>query len=479
MANKVALRSRKIAVHGSTRLIPGVILISGEEIQSVESYTAVWTKQEVGQEYEVRDVGEKVVFPGLVDLSVSIREEKLLDQSWKAIQGGVCVLALDSPPRGAESFTDCVFTSKSSLTTLQAALPTSTHLVISPLQPAPSRQQEDLDDFDIYTGTSTETSPENSPISRIPAVLPKNSSKIQPFSLFPEIPRQILPVVKQRTSISAIFQRIEQEKHLIKPEIPRKCSFQPTISPLIPQNDSLEADFSSFRQHNQRYNLSKERENIDKICAIASKNSAVRVLIAPVSSSSVIPESSPGNVVYGTAVSYIAFSYPDQVKPEDPLWKCVPPVREPDVRTQLIHSLLHTSTIHSITSHHQSQVLPGKYLCSFHQASDGVMTLGYSLQAVWTVMKASAKLEDEERVLTSLAEYMATRPAQWLGLQRGRIEAGCKADLVVWDPWTATCSSPHPLNPYTGLALLGQVHEVYLRGVRVQSSAPFGRIPHN
>lgn len=471
MASKIALRSRKVAWAGGKALKPGVILLSGSLIDSVLPYNAVLLTQPIPSTYVLQDLADLVVFPGLIDLGAEIERGQLLEQSFRAVQGGVCVLAMANVPEGEATYVDCVEVGKCGVEEVGKVLEAGHRLIVAPLEPV-KRREEDLDDFCVYTeGSSPETS-SHSPEPCLP-VSPKGN--ILPFSLYPQELPAVFTCRKRKTSISDVFEELESGKYAVSPcTVSKDTSKQQTL-PTGKAEIGLEMDFSAFRLHSQRYSLARERANIAAICRIASQFPSIPVLVSPISSPSVLPQAYPPHLSFATAVPYLSFSFPDQVKPEDPLWKCIPPIRDSDSRLSLQTCVLSASFPLILTSFHQSQHLVRKYLCSFSQAAEGLMTLGYGLQAVWTSLKGKWK-ESEESLLQLVAESMATRPADWLGLRRGRLAAGYAADILVWDPWTAADLTNGPLDPYAGLLLYGRVCEVYLRGALVYSQAGIAQI---
>jgi allantoinase len=91
-------------------------------------------------------------------------------------------------------------------------------------------------------------------------------------------------------------------------------------------------------------------------------------------------------------------------------------------------------------------------------------------------------------VLEEVARWMSAGPAELAGLARkGAIAEGMDADLVLFDPdhRSAVDASGlhhrHPMTPYAGRTLDGQVVATYVRGMEVYADgrhrdAPVGRL---
>jgi dihydroorotase-like cyclic amidohydrolase len=153
------------------------------------------------------------------------------------------------------------------------------------------------------------------------------------------------------------------------------------------------------------------------------------------------------------------------------LLKTTPPIRNRSNK-QLLWELLKVKAVDMLSSHHCPVDLELKFQesGSFRKALSGITGLGFSLQAVWTrLMEETASEEEQEHYLVRLAKWMAAAPAKMLGLRnRGGIERGKLADLVLWAPreiCTQDSLSKHPeLNPYCSEPLFGRIHRVYVRG---------------
>jgi allantoinase len=124
-------------------------------------------------------------------------------------------------------------------------------------------------------------------------------------------------------------------------------------------------------------------------------------------------------------------------------------------------------------------LLKGAGQGDFMAAWGGISSLQLALPVVWTEARRRGI------ALERLASWMAEAPARLAGLQgrKGRIAAGCDADLVVFDPDAALVVEAaglhhrHKLTPYLGRTLRGVVRQTWLRGRRVFHDGTFEGAP--
>ena len=173
-----------------------------------------------------------------------------------------------------------------------------------------------------------------------------------------------------------------------------------------------------------------------------------------------------------TCPQYLWFSA-DEIPDGATEYKCAPPIRSAANREALWQALF-DGTIDLIATDHSPCPPEMKHRDSgrFDQAWGGIASLGLALPVIWTGLQLHAPVSDSESNFARLIKWLATKPARLAGLtgQKGALAAGYDADLVVFDPeaeWTVTEDDlhfRHKLSPYLGAKLRGRVLETYLRG---------------
>ena len=182
-----------------------------------------------------------------------------------------------------------------------------------------------------------------------------------------------------------------------------------------------------------------------------------------------------------TCPHYLAFCAED-VPVGGTAFKCAPPIRERSEQ-EVLWQALASGDIALVASDHSPAPPPMKRLAdgNFLEGWGGIASIQVSLAAVWThASRRGFGLED-------LARWMAEAPAALAGLShKGRIAAGCDADLFFWNPDQEFIVDPaalhhrHPVTPYAGARLRGAVHRTLLGGHTIyeqgQFTAPAGML---
>ena len=197
-------------------------------------------------------------------------------------------------------------------------------------------------------------------------------------------------------------------------------------------------------------------------CNVSSASAIHRIERRQFDSTLVSVETCP-NFLYFTALS---------VQDGDTRLKSNPPIRN-KLNCNLLWELLKMGKIEVLSSHHQPICPQYKYLDSgsFKQALPGISSLGASLQAVWTRLRAPmVQTQSSDSYIMRLAKWTATCPATILGIaaERGSISVGKLADLVIWDPEAEVqiqAGGRFPeISPYHGAKMRGKIAKVYVRG---------------
>lgn len=148
-------------------------------------------------------------------------------------------------------------------------------------------------------------------------------------------------------------------------------------------------------------------------------------------------------------------------------FKCSPPIRD-SANQEGLWAALRAGVIGLVVSDHSPCPPERKGLGSgdFMNAWGGIASLQLRLPAVWT--EASGR----GFALADLARWMCQRPAELAGLgqRKGRLLPGYDADIVIWNPEADFEVSPddlhhrHKLTPYAGRRLRGVVETTLVRG---------------
>ncbi len=167
-----------------------------------------------------------------------------------------------------------------------------------------------------------------------------------------------------------------------------------------------------------------------------------------------------------TCPHYLFFSASD-VPDGDTRFKCAPPIRDEANRDGL-WAALRSGVIDFIASDHSPCPPAMKHLDTgdFRRAWGGIASLQLSLPAFWTAARARGCS------VADVAEWMSRRPSAFLGVsdRKGSLAPGRDADLVVWDPEATFTVAPerlfhrHKVTPYAGKCLYGVIEKTYLRG---------------
>lgn len=157
-------------------------------------------------------------------------------------------------------------------------------------------------------------------------------------------------------------------------------------------------------------------------------------------------------------------------------FKCAPPIRDANNREALWRAL-ESGLIDMITTDHSPCPPAMKHkdpsdpeFGRFDKAWGGIASLGLALPVVWTGIHQRGLTADFD--IGRIAEWMAAAPARLAGFsgRKGALAAGADADFAVFDPdaeWTVASADlrfRHKLSPYLGAHLRGRVLETWLRG---------------
>jgi allantoinase len=203
----------------------------------------------------------------------------------------------------------------------------------------------------------------------------------------------------------------------------------------------------------------------------AASDTGARTHIVHVSSARVPPlvaqaKQSGVRVTAETCPHYLACAAEFIADGETQFAAC-PPIRNAANREALWQALL-DGTLDMVVSDHSPCGAEWMGDGDFGRAFGGVSSLQLAPRVVWT------QAEKRGFGLTELSVWMSERPAALAGLSdRGRIQAGLRADLCVLDPAAESVVDAghlrhrHPASPYDGQTIRGAVLQTWVAGLPV------------
>jgi allantoinase len=161
-------------------------------------------------------------------------------------------------------------------------------------------------------------------------------------------------------------------------------------------------------------------------------------------------------------------------------FKCAPPIRA-EFQRRLLWQGLREGDIDMIATDHSPCPLELKQLPAgdFQTAWGGIASVSLALSAIWTKARLA------EICISQVVKWMCEQPAALSGLagRKGRLAVGADADITIFDPnraWHVTESHLHfrnRISPYLGERFTGQVRATFLRGQTVYEDGGFPATP--
>ncbi|HZL53884.1 MAG TPA: allantoinase AllB [Terracidiphilus sp.] len=176
-----------------------------------------------------------------------------------------------------------------------------------------------------------------------------------------------------------------------------------------------------------------------------------------------------------TCVQYLWFAA-EEIPDGATEFKCAPPIRNAENR-EALWAALNEGLIDMVTTDHSPcpPAMKGREEGRWDLAWGGIASLGLALPVLWTAIAR------REIGIEKLGQWMAAAPAGLAGLtgRKGTLAAGADADFVVFNPDTKLTVTGehlhfrHKLSPYLGADLQGRVLETWLRGEQVYDAGRF------
>ena len=206
--------------------------------------------------------------------------------------------------------------------------------------------------------------------------------------------------------------------------------------------------------------LCRETESHIHIVHLSSANSIGQIKKAKVEGLPLTVETAP----------HYLFFKAEEIPDGATQYKCAPPIREKENNDQLWNALL-DGTIDFIATDHSPSLPLLKEIESgnFKKAWGGIAGLQFSLPVIWTKMK------EKNTAVEKLLKWLCEQPAQLcqLNSSKGKIQKNFDADITVWNPdqkfkvTESIIQHRHKITPYLNQELFGVVEQTFVNGKKV------------
>ena len=192
------------------------------------------------------------------------------------------------------------------------------------------------------------------------------------------------------------------------------------------------------------------------ICHVSTKNSIEAVRAAKARGARITAETAPH---YFTLTDKACDGFNTNAKMN-------PPLRD-DEDVEMIIEALCDGTIDAIATDHAPHHIDDKRI-EFDKAANGIVGLETSLALGVTYLVKSGRM-----TMLDLVDRMSTEPAKIIGIDRGTLNVGAPADIVIFDEneeFTVDVNefeTKGKNSPYGGMKLFGKVHRTILGGKTV------------
>jgi allantoinase len=256
--------------------------------------------------------------------------------------------------------------------------------------------------------------------------------------------------------------------------------------PVIAATDALNAAAADWRRYSTHLASRPDEAETEAIALLVrlAEEFATPIHIVHLASAKALPLLADARkrglpITVETCVQYLWFAAED-IPDGATEFKCAPPIRSKSNREDL-WAALEAGLIDMVTTDHSPcpPEMKRRDEGRWDLAWGGISSLGLALPVMWTALERRGIGLNPG--MERLGKWMGAETARLAGLagRKGTLASGADADFVVFDPapeWTVApvhLHFRHKLSPYLGAQLRGRVVETWLRGHQIFSAAGF------